>query len=50
MKAGHVIKEEDLHLLSPGDGYKWNQLLDIVGKTIIKDIPANEIIYPEYIA
>ena len=23
LKKGHIIKEEDLHMISPGDGYKW---------------------------
>ena len=46
MKAGEVIKESDLHMLSPGDGYKWDQLREVVGKTLVKDIPANEVIYP----
>lgn len=46
---GEVIKETDLHMLSPGDGYKWDQLSEVVGKTVKKDIPANEIIYPEYL-
>lgn len=47
MKAGDVIKQEDLHLLSPGDGFKWDQLNKVVGKKLINDIPANEIIYPK---
>lgn len=47
MKTGDIIRQDDLHMLSPGDGYKWNQLNDIVGKTIINDIAANEIIYPK---
>lgn len=46
---GEVITETDLHMLSPGDGYKWDQLSEVVGKTVKKDIPANEIIYPEYL-
>lgn len=49
MKAGDVIKESDLHLLSPGDGFKWNQLNQVVGKTLTKDISANEIIYHDHI-
>lgn len=49
MKVGDTILEEDLHLLSPGDGYKWSQLNEIVGKQIIQDIPANELIYPNMI-
>lgn len=46
MKAGEIVKESDLHLLSPGDGFKWNQLTEVVGKTLTRDIPANEVIYP----
>lgn len=49
LKAGEIITESDLHMLSPGDGYKWSQLNEVVGKTIVKDIPKNEIIYPENI-
>ena len=49
LKVGDIITEEDLHMLSPGDGYKWSQLNEVVGKTIVKDIPKNEIIYPENI-
>ncbi|MBR2101205.1 MAG: N-acetylneuraminate synthase family protein [Prevotella sp.] len=47
MKAGDVIKEEDLHMLSPGNGFKWDQLNEVVGKTLINNIPANEVIYPK---
>lgn len=49
LKVGDIITEKDLHMLSPGDGYKWSQLNEVVGKTIVKDIPKNEIIYPENI-
>ena len=49
MKVGEIIKEEDLHMLSPGDGFKWNQLGDVVGKTLLVDIPRNEVIYPNQI-
>lgn len=47
MKVGDIIKKEDLHMLSPGDGYKWDQLNDILGKHLINDVEANEIIYPK---
>lgn len=50
IKAGDVIKEENLHMLSPGDGYKWNEREGVVGKKALNDIPANEIIYPKMIA
>lgn len=45
MKAGEIIKMEDLHMLSPGDGFKWDQIGDVVGKKLRYDIPKNEIIY-----
>ena len=41
LKKGEIITVDDLHLLSPGDGYKWNQLNEVVGKTVRKDIPSN---------
>lgn len=49
LKVGEIIKEEDLHLLSPGDGFKWSQLSEVLGHEVIKDIPANEIIYSQFI-
>lgn len=49
LKIGEIIKEEDLHLLSPGDGFKWSQLSEIIGHEVIADIPANEIIYSQFI-
>ena len=49
LKIGDVIREEDLHLLSPGDGYKWSQKAEIIGKTVKVLIPKNELIYPNFI-
>ena len=49
LKAGEVIREEDLHMLSPGDGFKWSDLGQVVGRKVSCDIPANEIIYPKYL-
>jgi 3-deoxy-D-glycero-D-galacto-nononate 9-phosphate synthase len=48
--AGELITENDLHLLSPGDGFKWGERNRIIGKTARKAIPANEIIYPEMLS
>ena len=45
MRKGEIIREEDLHLLSPGDGFKWAQLGEVTGKKLNADIAANEIIY-----
>lgn len=47
LPIGHIIQEKDLHLLSPGDGFKWSQLKELVGKKAIHAIPANEVIYPK---
>lgn len=49
LKAGHIITEQDIHMLSPGDGFKWAQKNEVVGKKVIKDISFNEIIYPNMI-
>jgi sialic acid synthase len=49
MDAGEIITENDLHLLSPGDGFKWAAKNLIIGKKALTAIPANEIIYPEMI-
>lgn len=49
MKAGETVTEKDLHMLSPGDGFKWDQLDRVVGHTLCVDVPANEIIYPQFL-
>lgn len=49
LKAGSEIRLDDLHMLSPGDGYKWSQVNEVVGKIVKVDIPANEVIYPQFI-
>ena len=49
IKAGDVIKVQDIHMLSPGDGFKWidkNIVIDKIAKT---DILPNEVIYPQNI-
>ena len=49
MKVGETITKEDVHMLSPGDGFKWKQVDEVVGKVVTSDIAANEIIYPNLI-
>jgi sialic acid synthase SpsE len=49
MNDGEIITENDLHLLSPGNGYKWADRDTIIGKKLRIAIPANEIIYPEMV-
>ena len=45
ISAGETITEKDLHMLSPGDGFKWADRNLVVGKKAVVDIPANEVIY-----
>ncbi|RNL81621.1 shikimate dehydrogenase [Sinomicrobium pectinilyticum] len=45
MNKGEIITEGDIHLLSPGDGYKWSKRNLVIGKRLINDIDANELIY-----
>ena len=45
LKKGDIIKEEDIQLLSPGDGYKWSDKNLVIGKSVNCNIPANEIMY-----
>lgn len=49
IKVGELITENDIHMLSPGDGYKWAERSAVVGHKALADIPANEIIYPQFI-
>lgn len=49
IKAGETIAEADLHMLSPGDGFKWAQKAEIVGRKAQCDIPGDEVIYPNMI-
>ena len=42
---GNIITENDIHLLSPGDGYKWSEKEQLIGKRVNCDIPKNELIY-----
>lgn len=50
IKKGDKITETDIHMLSPGDGFKWAQKSEIIGKIALTDISENEIIYPNLIA
>jgi sialic acid synthase len=45
---GEILIESDLHLLSPGDGFRWSELGNVVGKILSEDIEANEIIYAQH--
>lgn len=45
LNVGEIITQDDIHLLSPGDGVKWIDKNLIVGAKVVKPIPKNEIIY-----
>lgn len=47
---GTTLREEDLFLLSPGDGFRWSERDSVLGRQARVDIPAHEIIYPDMIA
>ena len=46
MKTGEYITEEDITLLSPGSGVKWHDRQNLLGRRLIMDVDAHEIIYP----
>jgi len=45
IKKGEVITEADIHMLSPGDGFKWSENDQVIGKVAQVDISVNEVIY-----
>ncbi len=47
IEAGEVICEADIHMLSPGDGFKWHDRNLVIGKKAACRIPADEIIYKD---
>lgn len=49
IKAGQIVKEQDIQMLSPGDGFKWIDKNQVIGKMAKIDILANEIIYSQNI-
>lgn len=46
---GEVITETDVHLLSPGTGYKWNERMEVIGRKVVKNLQKDEIILPSHI-
>ena len=49
LNLGDVVTENDIHLLSPGDGIKWVDRNQLIGATVIKEVPKNEIIYLDHV-
>ena len=46
LPAGHVLTEADVHLLSPGDGFRWACREQVLGHTLATPMGPDEIIYP----
>ncbi len=46
LKKGTVITEDMLQMLSPGDGFKWSEREQVLGKALAQDLEAHEVIYP----
>lgn len=49
LKANQVITEDDIHLLSPGDGLKWQDREMVIGKQLNTNLDKDEIIYPSFL-
>ncbi|MEZ5050616.1 MAG: N-acetylneuraminate synthase family protein [Saprospiraceae bacterium] len=49
LKKGHKIVLEDIHMLSPGDGFKWSDKDKVIGKVLLEDVPKDEVIYSNQI-
>lgn len=47
LEEGHIVTIEDIHLLSPGDGYKWSNKESVLGKKLKVSLEKDEIIYPD---
>lgn len=49
IKSGTIITEADIHLLSPGDGFKWTERNQVIGREMREDLLQNEIIYAKHL-
>jgi sialic acid synthase SpsE len=45
IKKGETVKSEDIHMLSPGDGFKWSEKNKVIGSKALKDLAKDEVIY-----
>lgn len=50
IKKGEKITINDIHLLSPGDGFRWSEKERVLGRIASIDIDEDEIIYPNMIS
>lgn len=49
LPAGHILTDDDVHLLSPGDGFRWTERDKVLGHKLRLPLLADEIIYPDNI-
>jgi len=49
IKKDEIITLEMIHMLSPGDGFKWSEKEKVIGMKAKEYIPKDEIIYKEMI-
>lgn len=47
LEKGHIVTIDDIHLLSPGDGFKWSNKENVLGKKLKADLDKDEIIYSD---
>mgnify|MGYP006281371483 CR=1 FL=1 len=47
IEEGTIVREEDLHLLSPGSGLRWHQRGLVVGRRALHRLPAGELVHAE---
>ena len=49
LAKGSIITEDDIHMLSPGDGFKWAERHQVIGKIVKETISENEVIYTDFL-
>ena len=47
LPANHIISENDICLLSPGNGFKWVEKNKVLGRRLAQAIEKGEVIYKE---
>ena len=48
-KVGDIIQLEDLHMISPGDGYKWHDKDKFIGKQLKQNVNKNTLVKNTFI-
>ena len=49
INAGQIINESDVHMISPGDGYKWEHRSKFIGKQATRNIEFNTLLTDDMI-